>query len=387
MQNKTILCLCSLLTTILSACNGGGASSSVKPQVVNQVPVVVGIGNTNNLPSIDVTVCQPNTTICQTFDKILLDTGSFGLKINRSAFNQVNLPAINQTGSNLPISVCNLYGSGYVFATANYADVYIGGEKAANLPMQIIDDGNQANVPSSCANQGALVDFHTLGMNGIIGVNPMVKVPNTSNYNYTCQSGSCTKIFSGIPVANLNVNPVASFAQDNNGEFITLPAVSPYSATPVYGVMTFGLNTESNNQLPANVSSVKGDPHDFIGRFLGQSESSQFTTLYDTGTNYLYFYSDLIPYCDAGFYVYCPSTTMMWKSTVSNYDGSGNPLAISLPIAPITYTTYPVEPQFGTYASPGDGIYGLPFFLGKSVYMGFVNYQTSMGNGPTWGYQ
>ena len=34
-----------------------------------------------NKPCVSVTVCTPGTSTCQTIDDILLDTGSFGLRI------------------------------------------------------------------------------------------------------------------------------------------------------------------------------------------------------------------------------------------------------------------------------------------------------------------
>lgn len=406
-MNKTILTILTCVAVFIISCNGGSTSSTQHkptpsptfsptpiPEIEsNHVSIVVGEGNTNNLPSITVTVCQPYTTICQTFDKILLDTGSIGLKINKSLFSGVNLPSINQIGTGLPIAQCNLYGSGYLFATANYADVYIGGEKASNIPIQIIDDGDQASVPTSCSSQGAYVDFHVLGMNGIIGVNPMVYLSNSdsyTNYTYVCSNGNCSEINSGIPVTYLNVNPVSKFSRDNNGEKISLPSVDPYSESPVYGTLTFGLNTKSNNQLPANVNSLRGDPSNPIGMFLGVSADYPFTTLYDTGTNYLYFYTDQIQPCTNGaFYFYCPDSTAIWNSYVFSYDAIGDYFLLEFPIGPIEPIIdnyYPVLPQFGTYAPAGYGLYGLPFFLGKDVYIGFTGYTTSMGDGPTWGF-
>lgn len=400
---KLVVLLC-FGTLFLVACNGGGSSSGSTPiptptatptptPTVTPTPLASNVvqisagsgynGNGINTPYVTVTVCQPNTTICQTVDHILLDTGSVGLKIDQSQL-QVSLPAITQTGSGLPISVCNSYGSGYAFSTANYADVYISGEKAANIPVQVIDDSSsQSSVPSSCSNQGNFNNFSDSGARGIIGINPMINLSNTTNYDYTCVNGSCTQINSGIPVPYLNVNPVGYFVSGNSsGEVISLPAVSANTDSNIYGTLTFGINTETNNQVPTNISSVQGDPTDFIGRFLGSSSGSQFPTMFDSGTNHLLFYSTEISQCGD---VYCPSSPTAWISQIMNYDLSGSAIALSSIIsAPTGY--YGLIPDLGIVAASGDGLYGLPFYFGKNVYLGFVGSNSVMGSGPTWGF-
>jgi len=361
-------------------------SPTPAPSVANTTSVTVGSGyngNSRNAPYITVTVCQPNTTVCQTLDSILLDTGSVGLKIDQSQLS-ISLPAINQTGSSLPLSVCNLYGSGYAYATANYADVYIAGEKAANIPIQVIDDSStQSGVPSSCSSQGQFASLANAGGRGIIGVNPIVNLSNSVNYIYTCSDGSCTPTTSGVPVPYLNVNPVGYFVQDNNGEIISIPNVPGNSSTNITGTITFGLDTENNNSVPGSVSSVLGDPTDFIGRFIAISQGVSYKSMYDSGTNHWYFYDSSIPVCPST--VYCLPNPVTWQSTVSSYNGSGSPITINASIATPTQA-YALMPFWGVQSSQGTGIYGLPFYYGKTVYLGFINSQTTMGSGPTWGF-
>src|ERR1700687_2414070 len=45
-----------------------------------------------NKPCVSVTICKPGTSTCQTIDDILLDTGSFGLRI----FKQVLAVSLTQ---------------------------------------------------------------------------------------------------------------------------------------------------------------------------------------------------------------------------------------------------------------------------------------------------
>lgn len=386
--NLKLVVALGLSASFLAGCNGGSASSSpAQVTASNSVQITAGSGyngNGYNTPYVTVTVCQPNTTICQTVDHILLDTGSVGLKIDQSQL-QTTLPSITQTGSGLPISVCNLYGSGYVFATANYADVYIGGEKAPNIPVQIIDDStSQSGVPSSCSNQGAFVDFsNSSGAKGIIGVNPMINLGNNTNLDYTCTGGVCTEINSGIPVTYLNVNPVGYFVSgNNNGEVVSLPTVSANTNSNITGTLTFGINTESNNQVPTNISSVQGDPNDFIGRFIGLSSGAYFPTMFDSGTNHFRFYSTEINLCGE---LYCPSSSTAWTSQISSYNMSVSAIPLSSIITSQT-VAYSLMPNLGLSAQSGSGLYGLPFYFGKNIYLGFVGSNSSMGSGPTWGF-
>src|SRR5579872_1335178 len=80
---------------LLTACggNGGGTPAGVPippPAGQNVVPISVNGGPllTANPPSaytngafVSVNVCVPGTSTCQTIDDVLVDTGSFGLRI------------------------------------------------------------------------------------------------------------------------------------------------------------------------------------------------------------------------------------------------------------------------------------------------------------------
>ncbi|AUR51638.1 DUF3443 family protein [Aquella oligotrophica] len=393
-MQKLLQLLMALTTALnLSSCNSGTSSSSPTPAPTptasNVTTVKAGSGYNGrgiNVPYITVTVCIPNTTTCQKLDYILMDTGSVGLKIDASQMNNLNLPAITQNGTGLPISVCNLYGSGYAFATANYADVYIAGEKAGNIPVQIINDSaDQSGVPASCSNEGQQVIFSDTGARGIIGINPIVNIANDSNTDYVCNNGNCTPITEGIPVQYLNVNPVGYFANDNNGEIISLPAATANGNTNLIGTLTFGLNTESNNAIPGSVNSILGDPNNFIGKFTVTAQGVTYDSMFDSGTNHWLFYDTAIPTCQPDNLVYCPAAATQWQSIASSYNGSGTPIAISADIAsPTGYSS--IMPFWGIQSSLGSGLYGLPFYYGKTVYLGFIGSQTSMGAGPTWGF-
>ena len=76
---------------------------------------------------------------------------------------------------------------------------------------------------------------------------------------------------SSITTAQQVVSPVYKFGMDNNGVIVALPQVSSTGATSLGGTLTFGIGTQSNNQLTAqNVFTSNGTEQD-----------GSFTTTYD----------------------------------------------------------------------------------------------------------
>ncbi|MGC1455798.1 MAG: DUF3443 family protein, partial [Nitrospirota bacterium] len=93
-----------------------------------------------NKPCVSVTVCNPGgSSTCQTIDDILLDTGSFGLRIFKSilgpamAFTQV------AAGSG-SLAECAQFGDGSsLWGPVQLAGVTLASEPTVTVPIQIID--------------------------------------------------------------------------------------------------------------------------------------------------------------------------------------------------------------------------------------------------------
>ena len=263
-MNKIKFSAVGILAVTLCACNNG--SSSATPALVsndNSVTLEVNGGYNNqarNRAFITVTICQPNSpSTCQTIDNIVVDTGSTGLRVNKSALT-IPLPITQYNAES--VFQCMQYGGGYDFGPAATATVQIGSEVATNIPIQIMDNGNQDNVPSNCTRGVEFNDFEDYGANGIIGVNPFSNPDNTytSGGVYTCTSSSyCTQVDPNAISEVLNINPVVAFPVDNNGLIFSIPAV-PTSTGSVTGTLIFGLNTKPNNIIPDNVTAVLGSP-------------------------------------------------------------------------------------------------------------------------------
>src|SRR5665213_1883296 len=94
----------------LSASSSGGASSSSSSGAAgsssgNSVTLTVGPGPTQassffNIPTISVTVCITGTSSCRTIKNVLVDTGSYGLRLMHSTLTGLALPT--QTDPNTP---------------------------------------------------------------------------------------------------------------------------------------------------------------------------------------------------------------------------------------------------------------------------------------------
>src|SRR5215471_11754835 len=168
-----------LLGLQLASCGGGSSPSNnmiPPPTSANNVqPVVVNSGPTGNYANgifTSVTVCVPSTTNCQTISDILVDTGSYGLRLLSSAGGGVlTLSLPQETSGGNPTGECAGFVSGFTWGPIKAADITISGEHASNVPMQVVDP-TFSTVPQGCKNGGVPENdtLQLLGANGILGV-------------------------------------------------------------------------------------------------------------------------------------------------------------------------------------------------------------------------
>ena len=146
-----------------------------------------------NKPCVSVTVCTPGTSTCQTIDDILLDTGSYGLRIFKQALNVSLTQVTSGSGS---IAECIQYGDGSSdWGPVQIASVILGNEPAVQVPIQVIDS-TFGNVPIAC--QNADKSPTDAGFNGILGVGFFAQdcgqdCSNSADNGmyYTCNGSSC----------------------------------------------------------------------------------------------------------------------------------------------------------------------------------------------------
>ncbi len=129
---------------LLGACLGNHSSTPTSatppPTVVNTMTVTVDSGpaaapGAINHAYVTVRVCVPgSTTACANVDHVLLDTGSWGLRLVRSvlAANTVTLSGETDTHGNT-VEECETFGGGQTWGPVALADVTMAGEVASQI--------------------------------------------------------------------------------------------------------------------------------------------------------------------------------------------------------------------------------------------------------------
>lgn len=402
---------------IVSACGGGGSnnavssssssgtsssSSSSSGSAGNVASVTVGPGPTQassffNIPVTTVKVCLPgSTTSCQTITNVLVDTGSFGLRLLASALNGLITSANYQqdpsTGGNFIVE-CLPFADGYTWGPVSTVDLYIGSEKALSLPMNIIDDSTnhsalQPAAPQSCQTFGNGPDIgslNDLGAKGVLGVGLFsydcdaycTFPPSTQtqgSFYYSCSATLCTP--TSEPLVDQVINPVAMFPVDNNGVILQMEAVGGAGLATASGKLIFGIGTQTNNDLGSTPKMTTDSQGFIITTFNGQTLANSF---FDSGSNGLYFPDSSIPTCPTnagGAQFYCPSPSPM-ALTATNQGQNGVSTQVSMQI--VNLSTPGINTQFAIDAGgPATSIsgttayfdFGIPFFYGRTVFSG-----------------
>jgi hypothetical protein len=385
------------LAALLSACGGGGGSSglSAPPPVVNNVATVtVDSGPSNNSVNtlfVSVKFCVPgSTTNCQTVDHIQVDTGSYGLRVLSSAMT-LNLPLQATTGGSLV--ECVPFVDGYSFGPVVTADIYIGGETAAGLPVQVIGDSRFPTVPSDCSSSGGTEEdtVTEFGANGILGLGPfaydcgdLCAANVIAASYYACNGAACNGVTA--PLTQQVQSPIMHFATDNNGAIVQLPTVAATGAATVSGSLIFGIDTESNNASGTQTVLTVDDMAYLTVAYNGQSLADSFL---DSGTNGTYFNDSSLAACTQSGITdfYCPASTQNLMATLTGTNGISATVNFSVGNAQSQLSANPTFTAFPQLAGAYPGTtstfdFGLPFFYGKRVAVALQGSMTTAGTGP-----
>jgi len=390
-----------LIFGLMISCGGGGGSSSSgggggSAAAGNNVLLVTVDGSlcSNTLylnkACVSVTICSPGTTNCQTINDILLDTGSYGLRI----FSQVLTVPLSQVSTNSgSLAECVQFADGTAdWGPVQIASVILGNEPAVQVPIQVIDSTFGAPTQSQCPSPNASPSSRGAGYNGILGVglfahdcgSQCTTSVNNGIY-YTCTGSSCT----GTTVAldNQVQNPVALLPLDNNGVIIQLPSIPATGSPSVNGSLILGIGTQSNN-MPSGAVAYTVDQH---GDFSTTFNSTPYSGFIDSGSNGLFFSPSPLPNCPSpnqGWF--CPSSTQQLSAT--NTGNTGSPTgAVSFQIGNLDtlISSNPSNKVFNDIGGSTSGTlfdWGLPFFFGRNVFVGIEGMRSSLGTGPYWAY-
>ena len=363
----------------LVRCSSDGVSGP------NVVPVTVGncgAGTYANEPCISVGVCAPGTNNCQIIPNILVDTGSFGLRVFRGLV-QVPLIPVTDPNSNAIAECVSYAGNTADWGPVQLADITLGQTLASSVPIQLIDV-SFGQVPQSCQNPD--VSPQSAGFNGILGIGILqsdcgATCANSANNNsyFACSSQmGCQG--TAVPLESQVANPLFSMAGVNNGFILTFPSVSGVGQATLSGSLILGIGTQSNNTPPGPVSVLATDAYgDMVTLMQGATLPG---SSFDSGTNG-YFFPSSLPPCPGSTGLYCPSGPLTVTATNSAI-GSGV-------TAPVTFviqnaqqqlaTGFGVLPGFAGTNSQGF-LWGLPFFYGRTLYFGLQNQPSTLGVGP-----
>lgn len=414
---KTVLSLV-MMAALLTACGGGGGgdatvsasagtpassgSGSVPaagPALAsNVIAVTVDRGpagiNVNRLYT-DVTICQPGTTLCQTINHVLVDTGSTGLRLLSGVLSpSLGLGKV-ASASGLPLLACARFlDNSFAWGPVVTADITLGGKTVAAMPVQVVADSDFTSLARSCSSGAAIDTVASLGAKGILGLGLFKEDCGASCANitangiyFTCTTAACTAATATrASTAKQLKNPIPLFANDNNGFVIDLPAVGSAGAESVSGSLIFGIGTQSNNQVASSRVLTTGATGYFSTLLSGQSLNTSFI---DTGSNGLYFDSSMIPTCSVSSSFYCPTSLLTLSATQRGTNAVNNPVVFS------------VDNALGLFADPAKTVlpnlagtigdarifdWGLPFFYGRRVFTGIEGQPSVLGTGPLYAF-
>lgn len=349
-----------------------------------------------------VTICEPGSNNCQRLDNMLVDTGSYGVRVFSSQIPTLVLPfEASSTGS--PLAACALFVDSAMWGPVGLADVLIAGEEANGIPIHIVGEPSFP-VPSECADRTTMLltepgfDFPPDGILGIGNFRedcgPACALPAEDLHNpwlyYDCPESGCTP--TSAELIQQIQNPVSAFSVDNNGVILDLPRLPNHVATSATGSLIFGIGTRSNNAL----SGVTVFPLDDAANLETIYNNTSHIAFMDSGSNALFFGTPTgsMPECrdEQGFLtgLYCPALGKNLTATVVGATEGSPSETIGFTILNAnTLFANPANFVFDNLGGPNPPAssedipvfdWGLPFFFGRSVYYSMEGANTPAGN-------
>jgi hypothetical protein len=186
------------------------------------------------------------------------------------------------------------------------------------------------------------------------------------------------------------------FQTDSNGLAIVLPQVGAAGAVSVSGSLIFGIGTQSNNGLgSALAQAADKSTGNFNTTFNGVLYSNSYI---DSGSNGLFFLDSTtssLPNCGSSSGVdgfYCPAAPVNFTAITSapNPNSSGSTVSANIAFSIANAVSLIDSPNttFNNLGGPSPGVFdwGLPFFFGRTVFIGIESQQSAAGTGPYWAY-
>lgn len=390
-------------TTMITAKSGSASGSAIltvtggaAAPAPNVLPITVNgslcssatSSNYINKPCVSVTICTPGTSTCQTIDDILLDTGSFGLRIFKQALSISLTQATSGTGS---LAECVQFADGSSdWGPVQLADVILGNEPPVTVPIQVIDS-KFGTVPSTCGVPDTSPAI--AGYTGILGTGVFVQdcgsicesFSNNGMY-YSCSGSTCSG--ATVPINKQVSNPVASLPTDSNGVVVELPTVLSNGTPSVDGILVLGIGTRANN-MSSGVTTFAADQFGEIVTIFG---GTSYNSIIDSGSNGLFFTppsTGLLPNCpfpDSEWF--CPASITTLSATNTGVFGSPSSDVLFQIDNFESLTTNLSNKVFSNNGGSLSNLFdwGLPFYFGRNIFVGIEGTTSSVGTGPYFAY-
>ncbi len=340
-----------------------------KAQNMNQIPVYMDKVKTNS-PMVSITICEPGTNHCQTINRISLDTGSIGLRLNASVL-KLKLPYVtNQQGGH--VDECVDFGGGSTYAgPIQYADVRVGGLVAKKLRIQFYNDkvdlGGQGGY-GGCES--------TATSNGILGIGPLDKYECPSSVGscptyFLCKEGSleCSPLSQLPPHVALD-NPIYNLESNNNGFMLSFPKLNQPINGPITGKLTFGVGFQQDNSIPKKDQIFGLNKGGFLPVVFPNQLHS--TLLFDTGVMDYFFPANPgnVTPCDNNsplLYLLCPTKPV----NVSLQIGATSPYRSISMVLGNPHPRLTLNPYLAVVVRRYNAtLLGMPYFYGHQIYFG-----------------
>jgi hypothetical protein len=170
---------------------------------------------------------------------------------------------------------------------------------------------------------------------------------------------------------------------------VQLPSVPLGGTSSINGNLILGIGTQSNN-VPTSVTAYSASAT--TGEFTTQFSGRTYDSFIDSGSNGLFFTpptTSQLPNCAAPNTAwFCPATTVSFSAT--NTGASGAPSGV-IPFHIGNLVDLTLNSSIRVFAEVGGTFrsnfaWGLPFFFGRTVVIGYEGSASSLGNGPYWAY-
>jgi hypothetical protein len=398
----------------LAGCGGGSSSTPITitptpTPVANSVSVAVDAGPANsaiNSAYVTVKVCNTGgTTNCATIPDVQVDTGSSGLRILASAPGVSTLTLKPVSANGTPVYECLEYASGnYLWGPVEQAGVAMAGESAPNVPIQIITSGDAPSSVNCASSGGSNLDTSTaLEANGILGIGPaqqdcglLCTASPVAPYYWLCSSSTSCSSPAAVPTATQVSNPVIFFGSDNNGVTLTMNALGTSGgAASGSGTLYCGVGTQTDNAVAGSAKAYGLSANVFGGHEYISAQAVYNNVTYPAYVNSaenILFVLDAatLAAAPAGAGITgCPTTIFYCPSSPVNLpinfeDASGDAAQINLSIGNGTdlYNSSVAvaggaNAAFNNLAggaalTTDEVILGMPFFYGRTVYIGIA---------------